>query len=133
MPRHGFWNKVEQVGSCLIWRGYMLQNGYGGFNPGPKYLAHRFAYESYYGSLPTWGKNGDLELDHLCRNRACVNPLHLELVSRRTNLLRSPIAPSSVNFHKTHCVHGHLYTPETTIIDGGWRRCGTCRAKKKES
>jgi hypothetical protein len=97
MPKHGFWNKIIEIASgCWIWRGKLLDNGYAQFNTivsgaPKKFLVHRYAFEAYYGELPRWEKNGDLELDHLCRNRSCVNPLHLQLVSRKENLERSPL------------------------------------------
>ncbi|WP_396021799.1 HNH endonuclease signature motif containing protein [Bacillus cereus group sp. BfR-BA-01522] len=67
-------------------------------------------------------------IDHLCRNRKCVNPLHLEQVTQRINLLRGE-GMSAENVKKTHCPQGHEYTEENTYISkAGSRYCRKCRA-----
>jgi hypothetical protein len=95
--------------------------GYGHFHTegNRKVQAHRWAYEYVAGKVPT-----GLELDHLCRNKRCVNPAHLEAVTRRENMARW------AKF-VTHCVHGHLYTAENTSWRkdaNGRRRYRCCRA-----
>lgn len=82
-----FWSKVDKRGAddCWLWTG-ALTTGYGRFHVAvgvPLVLAHRFAYEALVGRIPR-----GLDLDHLCRVRACVNPAHLEPVTRRNNLMR---------------------------------------------
>ncbi|MEV4271931.1 HNH endonuclease signature motif containing protein [Micromonospora aurantiaca (nom. illeg.)] len=84
--------------------------------------AHRIAYEMKRGPVPD-----GLELDHLCRNRRCVRPAHLEPVTRRTNLLRGETIPARLA-ERTHCRHGHEFTPENTYQWRGSRFCRTCRA-----
>lgn len=84
-----FWSKVEKTDSCWLYKGG-LSNGYGQFYYGGKNnakynLAHRFSYELSFGKLPP--KNSNLTLDHQCRVRNCVNPIHLELVSVKENYL----------------------------------------------
>jgi hypothetical protein len=83
----------------------------------------------------------DLTLDHLCRNRACVNPDHLEPVTIAVNVLRGE-SPPARNARKTHCPQGHEYTPDNTYYNQkGWRACATCskawarqnHAKKREA
>ncbi|MFH0981536.1 MAG: HNH endonuclease signature motif containing protein [Planctomycetota bacterium] len=83
-----FWPKVDKTDSCWLWIGAMNLQGYGNFWIGPTetegYVgAHRFAYTHFVGPVPE-----GMDLDHLCRNRACVNPAHLEPVTRRVNLRR---------------------------------------------
>lgn len=123
-----FWAKVDRSGDCWEWRAFRGRDGYGRFHVGrdesgnkKKWNAHRVAYELIVGSIPE-----GLDLDHLCRNRGCVNPAHLEPVTRRENLMRGETIVAAAAA-KTHCVHGHEYTPENTIIDGRGRRCRECR------
>ena len=87
--------------------------------------AHRFIYEAFVGPI-----GEGLELDHLCRNRGCVNPWHLEPVTNAVNQRRGN-GPSGLNYRKTHCKRGHAFTKENTIH--GWngdhpsRSCRVCR------
>jgi hypothetical protein len=82
---------VEYAGSCWIWTGARMLSGYGLFG---EVTAHRFSYELFVGLIPV-----GLELDHLCRTKACVNPCHLEAVTHHENMLRGK--------HVILCVHGH--------------------------
>jgi hypothetical protein len=103
-----FWSKVAAgPGGCLIWTGGKARSGYGTFFlAGRKQRAHRVAYEDRVGHIPT-----GLVLDHLCRTRICVNPLHLEAVTDKVNILRGE-GLAAQNAMKTHCPAGHEYTPE---------------------
>jgi len=120
-----FWAKVEKTPGCWRWRGQLLRSGYGRFSVGRRSVrAHVFAYEQEYGAVP----NG-LCLDHLCRNKVCVNPQHLEAVTSRENTLRG-IGLTAQNARKTHCPNGHAYDAiNTYIYNGRWRNCRACRAQ----
>lgn len=130
--RHGmsvsdrFWDQVTKGDSCWEWLG-STSRGYGLFalatDDGRVTMqAHRFAYADLVGPIPE-----GLQLDHLCRNRRCVNPSHLDPCDNRTNSLRG-FSASALNARKTHCIHGHELTEENTYRkpDGG-RQCKPCR------
>ncbi len=86
---------------------------------------HRVEYEKVNGPIPQ-----GLQIDHLCRNRNCINPAHMEAVSPKENILRGQSLPAN-NARKSHCKNGHEFTKENTIIaDKGKRRlCAVCRKK----
>jgi hypothetical protein len=119
-----FWSKVAggQVDECWLWTACLNGVGYGRFGlTGAKsgyVLAHRWAYEQLRGDIPE-----GLVLDHLCRTRNCVNPWHLEPVSRRVNALRGRLWESE----KTHCAQGHPFDETNTRLNRkGHRVCRTC-------
>jgi hypothetical protein len=118
-----FWSKVDKSGECWTWLGARNDVGYGRHSfRGRRVMAHRVAY------MLTAGDIADgLQLDHLCRNRLCVNPGHLEAVSQYENIMRSE-AWSALNNRKTHCVNGHEFTSENTYVrlDRPGRQCRTC-------
>lgn len=116
--------------ACWDWPGFCF-DGYGKVSAnldarGSRvWFAHLAAYTILVGPVPS-----HLELDHLCRNRRCMNPRHLEPVTPRVNTLRSN-APTAANARKTHCKHGHEFTPEntydfTTKYGTPGRACVTC-------
>lgn len=102
-----FWNKVEAdpITKCWNWTKALNKDGYGIFRIDIKegtILSHRFAYETNKGVKPF-----ETTLDHLCRNRKCVNPEHLEAVSLRENQVRgNSLVP--INAKKKYCLRGHL-------------------------
>lgn len=86
---------------------------------------HRLAYEILVGPIPH-----GMVLDHLCRNRACYNPAHLQPVSRAENGRRQV----NHNTLKTHCKRGHEFTPENTYMKSmGKRQCRECKRKLERS
>lgn len=113
---------------CIEHQGARTRGGYGTLSvDGRTVLAHRKAWQDRFGPVP----NG-LQLDHLCRNRACINPEHLEPVTRRENILRG-VSFSAVNARKRHCPKGHPYTDENTYMDRKGRQCRLCRATATDS
>lgn len=131
-PIERFVEKVVVAPSgCHEWTAYRGNGGYGRFYlDGRGALAHRWAYEHYRGPIPE-----GLQIDHLCRNRRCVNPDHLEPVTASENVLRGSVreAAQARSARITHCPKGHEYTEENTYMTGGGRSCWTCkRANRRQ-
>lgn len=125
-----YWPKVErrEDDECWPWLGYLNRDGYGQFRGNGEVLSHRFGYAVTVGPIPE-----GLTLDHLCRNRACQNPAHLEPVTMRENALRGNGFPA-VNAAKTRCKRGHEFTPENTYIYRAHNFTSrVCRACRREA
>ena len=142
MPRYSstyerFWSKVDKngpvpecaphLGPCWLWTAHRLTNGYGQFRDGRTTVyAHRWVYEYFNGPFPP-----NTETDHLCSNRICVRPDHLEAVTRWENLRRAGTVA------RTHCKRGHEFTEANIIwefVNKRWwtRKCRICwRAKEQ--
>lgn len=115
-----FWAKVGPVApdDCWPWTAYCQPKGYGLLKvDGVMRLAHRISYLINLGPIPE-----GLQLDHLCRNKRCVNPAHLEAVTGRQNVLRGLAAVPAVA-----CRHGHRYTTENTYVANGRQHCRACQ------
>lgn len=125
-----FWEKVKRwdPDECWDWTAGHSPEGYGRFNatwrvPG---YAHRFAYELLIGPIPD-----GYQIDHLCRNRGCVNPKHMEPVTQRMNLLRGT-SPSAHNARVTACIHGHPFDEANTYYPKrGGRFCRACARRRQ--
>jgi hypothetical protein len=129
-----FWARVVATDGCWNWRGYVGHKGYGfiasGGKSGKPLMAHRVSYELNIGKILQ-----GMEIDHLCANKRCVNPAHLEaktpLDHRRSDIARR----GHPNSKKTHCPKGHEYTEENTghRTNGGggaFRVCRRCAADR---
>ncbi len=117
-----FLPKIEIMDSgCWEWRA-CISNGYPQFMVDKKLVgAHRYSYELFREKIPA-----GLQIDHLCRNKICVNPEHLEVVTNRENVLRG-IGVTANNARKTHCPQGHPYDNKNTYINpDGQRLCRIC-------
>lgn len=114
--------KIEKNGDCWQWKAGLVGGGYGQFHfSGRPNYAHRWLYQVVVGHIPD-----GMTLDHLCRNRKCVNPLHLEVVTRGENVMRG-VGPSAMAAKATHCPQGHPYSGENlSIKKDGSRRCRAC-------
>ena len=110
---------------CWVWSGPLTASGYARASIGNRPTrVHRAAYQEWCGPIP----DGTV-LDHLCRNRAYVNPAHLEAVSQQENVQRGAAADLSVRrYPRTHCPHGHAFTVDNSYFcKRGTRSCRACR------
>lgn len=127
-----FWAKVPIKGiGCWLWTGCRTPKGYGQIRltktgpTRPKIIAaHRLSYNVHVGEIPA-----GLEIDHICRNRLCVNPAHLRTVTRRDNVINSD-GPSAQNLRKTSCRKGHAFD---RVDKRGHRICMTCNRETRRA
>lgn len=130
-PEHDrFWNQVVKGGSCWEWQGGTTSEGYGAFYPDSTQIgSHVWSWEQTHGAVPH-----GLVVDHLCGNRRCVRPDHLDLTGRGENVLRSDKTRAGINMRKTHCIRGHALEGDNLIVVPNarnperppWRQCREC-------
>ena len=120
-----FTSHVDKSGDCWLWQPGKDKDGYGKIKVAGKHLrAHRLSYELYVGPIPE-----SVMVLHRCDVPGCVNPDHLWLGTALDNNRDRDQKGRNRYAKRTHCVHGHLYTPENTLIDNGARKCVTCVRK----
>lgn len=127
MERFQKYHQIDEETGCWNWLGYINKSGYGMFAQGQGRwgLAHRWTYKTFKGQLID-----GLVMDHLCRNRKCVNPEHLEQVTMRENTIRG-IAGQHMrekSLLQTHCINGHEFTTDNTrIVNGAYGKARVCK------
>lgn len=125
-----FWAKVEKSEGCWNWTA-STDEGYGVFHDNRRKLsAHRWSWLHHGGVIPD-----GFQLDHLCRNRRCVRPSHLEAVLPRDNTHRSPVAVAAVNARKTVCSRGHPLSGDNLYEYPGRKKrdCRSCWQMRAEA
>jgi hypothetical protein len=141
-PWDRFWERVVEASEpspngwtgCWVWTGTPRHDGYGRMSIGSRgtqreHLVHRLSYEWIVGKIPE-----GLVIDHLCRNRACVNPAHMEPVTNVENVMRGE-GFSATHARKTYCPAGHKLAGRNLSkwhLKHGQRKCATCHAAREQ-
>ena len=120
-----FWAKVDRrdPDECWAWKGKPSSRGYGRLQTpySRSTPAHRISLVLHGGAVA----EGEV-VDHICRNKMCVNPHHLRSVTHKVNSLENSVSPAALNSKKTHCKRGHQFTPENIRMVKTGRSCRAC-------
>ena len=119
---NGFWSALRTDGDCWVWTGEIHERGYGRYSlgNGKRVKAHRFAWEFFNGAI-----ENKLTVDHLCRNKLCCNPWHMDLVPSGINVQRRWVREWT---DETKCVRGHDRVSENTYVrPNGRKECLLCK------
>jgi hypothetical protein len=117
-----FHANIEYSDGCWIWKGYVMNAGYGAFaTKNGAMLVHRWSYQHFRDKIPH-----KMTVDHLCKQKLCANPAHMELVTRAENIKRAGLAGIALSeSKKTHCPKGHKYSEHGVIYKNGYSEYGT--------
>lgn len=116
-----FWSRVNKTDTCWLWTGHLASDGYGQiYNGKSSVYVHRLSLSFIGKTIPK-----GMEVDHLCRVKNCLNPEHLEVVTRKENILRGEGAAAKCA-RKTHCVRGHELNADNIYPGKTYRQCKVC-------
>ncbi len=118
------WEKANKTETCWLWTAYINKFGYGVIGTYDKKtaLAHRVSFELTKGPIPE-----GLEINHLCEVKNCINPDHLEAITRAEHILKTDFQGGKYQKNKTHCVNGHSFQEtDVYITKEGHRKCRAC-------
>jgi hypothetical protein len=123
---------VDGETGCWLWQAYIRPDGYGTFMvAGKNFRAHRWSYEQFAGPIAD-----GLVIDHLCRNRSCVNPEHLEPVTSFVNTIERGMGQRAVTYRERRCKRGHELTEDNLYrspTNSAVRQCISCRKLREQS
>jgi hypothetical protein len=115
--------RVDKETDCWVSTMRLIPSGYSEiWIPKVMIKSHRVSYTFFKGTI----RDGNM-IDHICRNRACINPHHLRQVTERINTIENSDSIPARNKIKTHCINGHTYNEENTFVNKGKRICLICR------
>jgi len=130
MTPDAFWANVTTAGDCWPYVGRLLPNGYSRvWISGRYWYGHQFAFYMANGWIPEL----PVALDHLCGNRQCVNPSHLDAVRQAVNVRRGKSRGNAEYEAGRECLHGHAVASDQWVLDGPHRRCPICYRMKNQA